>query len=420
MNVMKQRGVRVAAILLASQTAAWAQQQPAPSGFQAYTPPVVGGLPPNATRLNQPVYVAERAVPSTFASDGRTDAEFLDANGLGIDPKKPIPTIENMALFGPGELIAAVGEETITIGDLVPVSRLTPEIMASPQFETMLRKKLIEVVPRKAMAQRFINEKVSAKPLKERDQARMHMQKQTAKIFHQKWMPSQRERMNCQSDLELIEKLEKMGESLMSMQKEFTESMWAQEHLRESVKESPIVELSDMQDYYNDNIESFQRQAKARFQIISASFSKYPSKQVAYQNAVEMWNEVYYGGAPFDAVAKRRSTGVRASDGGVFDWTNQGSLKSTVIDKAVFENPVRGLSQILEDQDGYHFVEVLERKPATTQTFVEAQPEIRKLLTKKKSDKLRADFIKKVRDETPVWTKWPSDIPGALDLSMLR
>jgi len=219
--------------------------------------------------------------------------------------------------------------------------------------------------------------------------------------------------------LELIEKLEQMGESLVSMQREFTESMWAQEHLRESVQEKPIVELSEMHDYYADHLDSYKRPAKARFQIISASLGKYPTKQASYQNVVEMWNEVFVGGAPFEAVARRRSTGVRAAEGGVFDWTSQGSLKSTAIDKAVFENPIRGLSQILEDQDGFHFIEVLERKPASAQSFAESQPEIRKLLMKQKADKIRADFIKKVRAETPVWTKWPADIPGSQDLSAL-
>jgi parvulin-like peptidyl-prolyl isomerase len=130
-----------------------------------------------------------------------------------------------------------------------------------------------------------------------------------------------------------------------------------------------------------------------------------------------MWNDVFVGGAPFDAVAKRKSTGFHASEGGLFDWTTQAALKSKVIDKALFENPVRGLSQILEDSDGFHFIEVLERKNAAVQSFQDSQVEIRKTLADAKAKKQKTDFIKKVRETTPVWTKWPSDIPGSKDLT---
>ena len=94
-------------------------------------------------------------------------------------------------------------------------------------------------------------------------------------------------------------------------------------------------------------------------------------------------------------------------------------MKSAVIDKAIFENPLRRLSEILTDEDGYHIVEVLERQPASVQSFAEAQAEIRKILSKQTSTKLRTEFMKKVRAETPVFTKWPEDIPGSKDLSLL-
>jgi parvulin-like peptidyl-prolyl isomerase len=80
---------------------------------------------------------------------------------------------------------------------------------------------------------------------------------------------------------------------------------------------------------------------------------------------------------------------------------------------------VLGLSQIIEDNEGYHIVEVLAREQDTVQPFADAQADIRKLLVKQKVSKLKSEFIQKVRDETPVWTKWPSDIPGSKDISLL-
>jgi hypothetical protein len=395
-------------------------QQP-PPGYQPFTPPVVGGLPPNSKGLEQPVFVADRELPNMRLNGGGENevGESFAGNGLGFDETLAIPTLQQMTLFEPGMLVAVVGEEVITAGDLFPPDKLTPQIVASPQFEMMLRKELVEVVTRKALAQRFVNDKLAGKPIKERAQARKHIETQTTKIFYEKWVPKTREAMGLTSDLQLEEELAKKGKTLASMKRDFAETTWAQEHLRESVPEKPLVELSEMQDYYNDKLDSFKRPARVRFQMLSAVFSKYPNKQAAYQAIAEMGNEVFVGGATFEGVAKRKSTDFRASEGGQFDWTSEGALKSKIIDKTIFENPVRGLSQIIEDSDGYHIVEVLERQAASVQSFAEAQAEIRKLLIKQKSNNLKAEFIKKVRDATPVWTKWPADIPGSTDISLL-
>ena len=228
------------------------------------------------------------------------------------------------------------------------------------------------------------------------------------------------ERMKCQSELEFEEKLAEAGKTIPSMMSDFAENTWAQEHVRENVNETPIVELSELNDYFNDHVEDFRRPARVRFQMLSADFSKFSSKEAAAKAIADMGNQILFGGAPFGAVAKRQSTGLGASEGGFFDWTTQGSLKSKEIDTAIFENPVRGLSQIIENSEGYHIVEVLEREQAYTQTFAQAQAEIRKSLVQKKISKQRTEFIRKVREETPIWTKWPEDIPGSQDISLIQ
>ena len=405
--------------LLATSCVAIAQQNV--NRYQPYTPTVVGGLPPGSKGLEQPVYVAERvsANQSMQVTNGLAP-DFLSASSLGFDESKMAPATEKMDRFEAGMLVAVVGEDPVLVGDLFPPNKLTPQIVGHSQFEMQLRKELMEVVTRKSLAQRFLNDKVSGKAVKDRADAKKHMKTQTAKIFHQKWKPMQMERMGCESDLEFEEKLAEAGKSLPSMMRDFAENTWAQEHVRESVSEKPIVELSELNDYFNDNIDEFKRPARVRFQMLSANFSKFPNKEAAAKAIDDMGNQVLFGGAPFGAVAKRQSTGLGAADGGVFDWTTQGSLKSKKIDTAIFENPIRGLSQIIEDSEGYHIVEVLEREQAYTQTFAQAQAEIRKTLVQKKISKQRMEFIKKVREETFIWTKWPEDIPGSQDISLIQ
>lgn len=386
-----------------------------PNNYQPYTPTVVGGLPPNSRGLEQPVYVADRAMDIADQILDNGNARFQ-----AVTTASPaIPTLEHMKQFEAGRLIAVVGEERITVGDLIPPSKVTDKLVANPQYEMLLRQALAEAVVRKALAQRFVNDKVSGKPVKERITAEAQIKKQTNKIFFEQIVPKQKEKLKCTSDAEFDSKLAEMGKSLQSLKTEFAEQTWAQEHVRENVKENPQVELSELQDYYDENIESYRRPAKVRFQILSAVFSKYPNKQAAYQAIVDMGNEVRLGGAPFDAVAKRSSTGFRASEGGRFDWTSKGALKSKIIDQTIFENPVTGLSKIIEDEDGFHIVEVLERVPESIQSFADAQAEIKKSIVEKKIETQRSDFIKKVRKETQVWTRWPADIPDSLDLNSI-
>ena len=391
--------------------------------YQPYVPTVVGGLPPGSKGLEQPVYVADRVLANQSVDTAVSAAtDFLSAGSLGFDETKIVPSTAKMDRFEAGMLVAVVGEEPVLVGDLFPPNKLTPKILGHSQFEMQLRKELMEKVTRMSLAQRFLNDKVSGKPVKDRADAKKHMKTQTAKIFHQKWKPMQMEKMNCQSDLEFEEKLAEAGKTLPSMMRDFAENTWAQEHVREKVSEHPNVELSELSDYYNEHIDEFKRPARARFQMLSADFSKFPSKEAAYQAIADMGNQILFGGAPFSAVAKRQSTGLGASDGGLFDWTIQGELKSKEVDKAIFnfQDPIRRLSAIIENSQGYHIVEVLEREQAYTQTFAQAQADIRKLLIQKKISKQRVDFIKKVREETPIWTKWPEDIPGSKDISQLQ
>ncbi len=331
--------------------------------------------------------------------------------------------IENLRPSGPGELFAAssivavVGEERVLVGDLFPAEKVTVEMLNNPEFQLHLRKSLKMSIQQKCLAQYFVNSQATGKPKKERDDIRSKMMSKTAEIFRTKVLPEQVKKAKLETEAEFIELLESQGTSLASMMRSFAEQVWADQALREGVKEKPTVFLDEMQDYYDKHPDQWQRPSRARFRIMSAVFSKYPDRQSAYQAIAEMWNQVYFGGAPFEAVAKKLSTGFSADEGGNFDWTRQGALKSKPIDEVVFSIPVRALSQVIEDTEGFHVVEVLERQNAYQMTFPQAQGEIKESILKTKRTLQENEYKKKIQDLTPIWTRWPEDIPGSRDLS---
>jgi hypothetical protein len=191
--------------------------------------------------------------------------------------------------------------------------------------------------------------------------------------------------------------------------------MMAQEALRKHVPKTFEITATEMRDRYSEKIADWKRPAKAKFRILSAQFSKTDSRDEAWKMIVEMGNEALTGGN-FEAVARQKSHGSHAVDGGRYDWTTQGSLKSTQVDAVVFEIPLRRLSQIFEDDDGFHIVEVLDREAERTVPFEEAQDEIRESLIEFRRQQSQEKLLEKLQSRTAIWSKWPKDIPNAQPL----
>ena len=98
-----------------------------------------------------------------------------------------------------------------------------------------------------------------------------------------------------------------------------------------------------------------------------------------------------------------------AEDGGVHDWASKDSLRSVVLDKALFSLPVGALSQIIEDEDGLHIVRVIEREVAKRAPFTEVQSEIKKSLKDGGKENRQGDYLAKLREQTPVTTIFDED-----------
>ncbi|MFN9420516.1 MAG: peptidylprolyl isomerase [Pirellula sp.] len=406
----------VTLMALVSTAVSTAYSQSLSEQYQSNSPPVVGGLPPGSKGLQQPVYVADRSVPRGAYSSlsGQQDlSEYLDER-VGLVPSNAPPLDLNR--FAAGELIAIVGKEPILIGHLIDPKKVTEERMNTPSFEKDLRKALAEVIMRKALAQRFVNDQVSGKSVKEREEGEKHIRRKVTQIFYDSIVPDMKKKQKCETDEEFYAFLEKAQMTLQTLQNDYAETMLARQCINENVPEKPAAELIDLAEYYDEHIDEFKQPAKARFQILTAEFSKHPSKEAAFGAIAEMGNQVI-GGRPFETVARSMSNGYAASEGGYYDWTTKSALKSKVIDDVVFSIEPQKLSQIIEDTDGFHIVRVIERKNAQTVPFHEVQPEIKKKIVEIKKKQLEKDYMQKVRETTPVWTRWPEDFPGAMPIS---
>jgi parvulin-like peptidyl-prolyl isomerase len=365
-----------------------------------------------------------------YPPPGPAEANSAPAYVASLPYGSPSPTVEKvseMKQFAPGVLVAVINEEYVLAGDLLvliePQLREAKKQVSESQLaeirEKMMRQALTQIVQSKMLAQYFINEQVEGKSLSERTDARRQMDKRITEAFHKELVPRMMESMKVDNLLELDRMLREEGSSLEGQKRVFKDSAFAEEARKKHVPKKFEIDLISMRDYYESHLEEFRRPARARFRELTALTSKSGSREEADRLIRQMGDEVFLGGTPFEAVAKRSSHGSRAAQGGVYDWVTQGSLKNENLDAAIFAIPLNRLSNAIEDSDGFRIVEVLEREPERIVPFEEAQDKIREVLSTQRAKQAKDQLVETLKRKTSIWSRWPNDIPGALPLSEL-
>ncbi len=421
-------------------------QQAPPSNQPQYDQNATPQNAPNQYTPPQPDWVAAPyRPPQTPDGNAGTAAQFTSSNSSAFSSKNvdtlntPSPSSSPTGgakitkedgqehVFEGGRLLAVVGEEPILLGDLLPLvdAKLAelegkiPPKQKEIARQQMTRRALQDQIVTKCLAQKFVRDTVGVKPQKDYAEFRKTIMPRTTKVFYTQYVPNLMKRQKVESEQELDEKLREMGTSIAAQHASFADSVLADEVIKSHVPKEPRIDLQAMRDHYDEHVADYQMPAKAKWRQLSVQFANHPSKEAAAKIISDMGNEILFGGTNFEAVAKKMSEGTTASKGGVFDWTTQGALKSTVLDQNIFQLPVNRLSRIIEDETGYHIIEVTERQDARTVSFADAQIEIRKTIQEKRHGELRREFVEKVRKETPVWSLWPQDVPDSRPLSEL-
>ena len=237
------------------------------------------------------------------------------------------------------------------------------------------------------------------------------IEKQISERFEEVRLPKLMKQAKLGSVAELEIHLRQQSSSLEKQRRAFVEQVMAVEALRQNINVNQEVTHDEMLSYYRDNAEEFAIRARTKWQHLMTRFSRNPSREAAWRSLADMGNEVI-GGAPLAAVAKRSSQGIDSEEGGLNDWTDQGSLVSDVLDQAIFSIPVGRLSDILEDSKGFHIVRVVERQTAARVPFRDAQVQIKKTIRQRRREFAQKDYVQKLKETTSVWTIFdePSDL----------
>jgi hypothetical protein len=355
-------------------------------------------------------------------------------------------------LFAPGQIVARVGDKTILYCDVAPTvdlilapylakakSQAERDAADSQLREPLTKREIQQAVQNKMLLMEFertMPSELRSDP-KKRAESEAKLKKQINKAFEGQ-LSNIREKVatasqddidkmmrsdptiarlavlmkdrQLESPGELDAALREFGTTLEQQVKDFGEYMMGIEAARNNMGISgkgPKKEIThqEMLDYYQAHAADYQVPAKARFEILTARLSRNGGDRLATRDLVaKMGNEVLFGGTPFPAVARKHSQEPNASEGGYYDWVTPGSLASKPIDWAIFTLEVDKLSQIIEDETGFHIIRVIERQEAGQISFLEAQPEIRKAIEIQRRGAEQQKYLTELRARTKVWT----------------
>lgn len=345
-------------------------------------------------------------------------------------PEEKPETEKNVVLpEDPAAIIAYVGRSPILMGDVSGKveSQINEAISRSGgQFPAeqlqvarvnLTRNLLQQLIQTRMMREAFLLDQVGTESAEKRAEADSRLTSRARQMFFETEVPELRKQYKVEELTDLDAALREKGSSLALRQREFMDAMLGHLYIRSKVEREPTVTVAEINEYYELHTDDYQRPARARWEQLSVRFDKFPDQKAAHAAIWEMGREAYFGGS-MQAVARQSSQEPFASRGGLHEWTSKGALASDPIDQQVFSIPLNAMSEIIEDQDGYHIIRVLDRQDAGITPVSEVQDSIRGIIRKEKIAESQRQVLDQMQVMVPVWSLFPEDTPGAEPLPL--
>lgn len=329
----------------------------------------------------------------------------------------------------PAAVIAVVGRSPVLLGDVMgKVEARINEVLAKtnqeiPQAQleiarvNLVRGMLGQAIRNKMMRESFLLDQVGTEAADKREEADATLTSRARQMFFESELPELKKQYEVDDLNELDAILREKGSSLATRQRDFVDAMLGHLYIRSKVDREPTVSIAEINEYYREQLDDFERPTRARWEQLTVLFENFDSREAAHQAIWDMGREAYFGGN-VQAVAREKSQEPFAGKGGLHDWTAQGSLASEVLDREIFRLPLNELSDIIEDSSGYHIIRVLERQQAGLIPLSEVQDDIRATIRESKITESQRKVMQDMQVRIPVWSLFPDDLPGAKPLPL--
>jgi peptidyl-prolyl cis-trans isomerase C len=184
---------------------------------------------------------------------------------------------------------------------------------------------------------------------------------------------------------------------------ELERQMVIEELISTQVYDEITVTDEDMRSFYEENPQYFEQpeQVAARHIILTTEGITDEDELAAKRAELEDIRQEIVDGADFATVARERSEGPSASSGGDLGQFGRGQMVPE-FEEAAFSLEPGELSDIVETQFGYHILQVTDRIPGRTESYEEAQENIRTFLTEQERNVAAQGYLGDLRAEAEI------------------
>lgn len=302
---------------------------------------------------------------------------------------------------------ATVNGIPILVSDVL--ERFTPRLkeaeakVSAADFAELKRKLIERELPAHIEQAILVDSALS----KLKPEQREMVDEQLDKIFVEELGRIQAE-MGAKSVAELEAILQEAGTSITTLQRSFNNRQLAGQAMGLLTPAEPTVSRSEMLKEYQQRLDEFTEPERVRWQQIWISYKKHGGQKQAL-DVLDNVVRALRSNAPFDTVAQEFSDGIKADDGGQWDWTQRGELSDEEIEKLLFELPVGEVGPVVSGENAFQIVRVTERQSERTKTFGEVQDQIAKEIKQRKQQEMLEETLAELKDKAVVTTMFDSE-----------
>jgi parvulin-like peptidyl-prolyl isomerase len=184
----------------------------------------------------------------------------------------------------------------------------------------------------------------------------------------------------------------------------------------------PLIQVSanDMRAYYDRNIADFTQFGEATFRLIKIDPAQHGGRDAAMVIAKQIYQR-----AQTEDFAKLAGSDVNddkaaREDGGLLQPLKKGSYVHEKVEAAVWKTKPGHITDIITDNGAYYIAKVESLKPGNVQPFddLTVQSRITATLRSQQYQKLRYDYIDRLRKDAVVRGGSPSQLTVVIDMAM--
>jgi hypothetical protein len=331
-----------------------------------------------------------------------------EADAANLEGCQVIARIDNQIVLA-CDVLWKVNQMIEVYQERTPPDRRVPPEKLRETREQLMKREVAALLDRKLLFDEF-RRNVPQENLP-------RIEQELLKPFEENEVPQLMKELKVQNQRELERELTRLGSSLADARRAFNEKVIASEWVRSKIKINEEVSPEEMLEYYRAHLADYEYPTQARWEELMVRKDRFNDPQQAYVELANMGNEVWHRGTAaavqgpaFAEVAKAKSDGFTAKDGGLHDWTTKGALQCEQIDTELFTRQVGQMSPIIDSGPAFHIVRVLERKEAGRKPFTEVQGDIRIALKEQRMRAAMGEYIAQLRADARIWTAFTGNV----------